>query len=82
MRRRDMIGGGLAAALLPCSGVPAQGTTPGWEARLNALLPAPEEDRWLTIPWRTNLVAALGEAGRAGKPVMAWVMNGNPLGCG
>jgi hypothetical protein len=49
--------------------------------RIAAVLPTGEEDRWLEIPWRTNIGEAIGEAQRAGKPVLLWVMNGNPLGC-
>ncbi|MBM3459127.1 MAG: hypothetical protein FJX77_11420 [Armatimonadetes bacterium] len=81
MERRSLLAGALGAALLPRA-VAAQHSASGWEARLNALLPTPEEDRWLSIPWRTNLLEAIAEGGRAGKPVMAWIMNGNPLGCG
>jgi hypothetical protein len=53
----------------------------GLEKRIASVLPTQEEDRWLQIPWRTNVMEAVTEAGRAGKPVMLWVMNGNPLGC-
>jgi len=46
-----------------------------------AVLPTAEEERWLKIPWRTDLSQALEDSRRTGKPVMLWVMNGNPLGC-
>lgn len=46
-----------------------------------ALLPAGEPDRWETIPWRTDLLAAREEAERAGKLLFLWTMNGHPLGC-
>jgi len=54
---------------------------PGLEAKVLSVLPSAAEDRWLRIPWRTNLVAARQEAQRLGKPILFWVMNGNPLGC-
>ena len=52
------------------------------EERVRSVLPTAEEDRWLEIPWRTNLAEARAEAERQNKPVLLWVMNGNPLGCG
>lgn len=52
------------------------------EQRMRTILPSEDEWRWMQIPWRTNVMQALAESGRAGKPVLLWVMNGNPLGCG
>jgi hypothetical protein len=51
------------------------------EKKIDALLPTQEEERWLQIPWRTDISQALSDARRSGKPVLLWVMNGNPLGC-
>jgi len=85
MKRRDFAFGAVSALAALGSGA-----TPGvmaWAAgsslqdRVAALLPSSEEDRWLEVPWRTNMMTAISEAGRAGKPVLLWVMNGNPLGC-
>ncbi len=45
------------------------------------ILPKPSEERWLQVPWRTNLMAARAEAQRVGKPLFLWVMVGNPQGC-
>jgi hypothetical protein len=45
-----------------------------------AIVPAAEE-KWQTIPWRTDLIAARDEASDAKKPVFLWSMNGHPLGC-
>lgn len=45
-----------------------------------AIVPAAEE-KWQTIPWRTDLIAARDEASTAKKPVFLWSMNGHPLGC-
>lgn len=57
------------------------GETPALQEKIAAVLPTPDEDRWLQIPWRANLMAARAEAQLAGKPLFLWIMNGNPLGC-
>jgi len=46
-----------------------------------SVLPTPAEERWLQIPWRTDLIQARLEAEREGKPLFFWVMDGHPLGC-
>ena len=46
-----------------------------------SVLPKPAEERWLQIPWRTDLAAARVEANRDGKAMFLWMMDGNPLGC-
>jgi len=51
------------------------------DQQVASVLPKPDEERWLTIPWRTNLMKARAESQRAGKPLFLWIMNGNPLGC-
>jgi hypothetical protein len=65
---------------------PARNTTAAadrsLDARIAAVLPTEEEDRWLEIKWRTNIAEARAEAARENKPVFLWVMNGNPIGCG
>jgi hypothetical protein len=50
--------------------------------KIAAVLPTPDEDRWLEIDWHANIAEARQEAERQNKPVLLWVMNGNPLGCG
>ena len=82
MRRRELICGTLALTTGGSRNGAAQGVASGWESKLNALLPTPEEERWLNIPWKLSLSEAIEEATRSGRPIMAWVMNGNPLGCG
>lgn len=49
--------------------------------QIASVLPRPDEERWLTIPWRQNLMQARMEAQQYNRPIFMWVMNGNPLGC-
>jgi hypothetical protein len=35
----------------------------------------------MQIPWRSNILEAIEEGRRTGKPIFLWIMNGNPLGC-
>lgn len=51
------------------------------EKRIAEVVPTAKEERWLQIPWRTNIMEARQEAQQKGKPLFLWVMNGNPLGC-
>ena len=51
------------------------------EQKVASVLPKAEEERWLQIQWRTNLMAARAEAQTQNKPLFLWIMNGNPLGC-
>ena len=39
------------------------------------------DEKWLTIPWKTDLLEARDAAAKEGKPVFLWSMNGHPLGC-
>ena len=54
---------------------------PTLKQKIDVVLPKAAEERWLTIPWRTNVMEARTEAQRSGKPLFLWIMNGNPLGC-
>jgi hypothetical protein len=49
--------------------------------RIDSVLPTAQEDRFLSVPWRTNLMAARREAQEQGKPIFLWIMVGNPQGC-
>lgn len=49
--------------------------------RIASVVPTPAEEKFLTVPWRTNVMAARDEAQRAGKPLFLWIMVGNPQGC-
>jgi hypothetical protein len=51
------------------------------DARIAAIRPTADEDRWLQIPWRSDLLQARQEADQAGKPLFMWLMDGDPLGC-
>jgi hypothetical protein len=56
-------------------------STPTLESKVASVLPTPQEERWLQIPWRTNLMRARSESQQAGKPLFLWIMDGHPLGC-
>lgn len=63
----------------------AEDSKPPDEAKLDmsiaAVLPKPDEERWLQIPWRMDFAAARAEANEKGKPIFLWMMDGHPLGC-
>ena len=45
------------------------------------LTPKPNDMKWASIPWQTDLWEARKLAADQDKPIFAWMMNGNPLGC-
>lgn len=51
------------------------------DERVKEILPRPDEEKWLRIPWRRDLLAAREEAEKVGKPLFLWIMDGDPLGC-
>ncbi len=63
--------------VLPCPAWPA---IEDLNQKIAAILPTPEEDAFLKIPWRLNLMKARLESERTGKPLFIWSMNGHPLG--
>ena len=67
----------FSGLLLAARAVSAQATL---EERIDRLLPSAEENRFLEIDWRTDLLEARAEANEVGKPMFMWMMNGNPLG--
>ena len=69
--------GSQAAADLAAADAP--GAT--LERRIASVVPTPAEEKFLTVPWRTNVMAAREEAQRAGRPLFLWIMVGNPQGC-
>lgn len=61
---------------------PAYGEDADQFARLHTLIkPQPQEDRWLQVPWMSNLWEARQKAAATGKPILLWEMDGHPLGC-
>jgi hypothetical protein len=50
-------------------------------ALLNSIIAREDEMTWASIPWQTDLWEARRIANEQGKPIFAWMMNGNPLGC-
>jgi hypothetical protein len=46
------------------------------------LRPLPQEEKWLQIPWLTDLWEARQKAAAAGKPILLWEMDGSPMACG
>lgn len=51
------------------------------DADIRAVMPTAEEEKWLSIPWRTNLWDARKQAQAQNKPIFMWMMNGHPMGC-
>jgi hypothetical protein len=50
--------------------------------KLHALIkPQAEEEKFMQIPWMTNLWEARKKAAAQGKPLLLWEMDGHPLGC-
>lgn len=78
--------GALTAACAPrlpgAEPASVRGPTAETFARLQTLIkPQPKEDKWLEIPWLTNLWQARKRAAAEGKPILLWEMDGHPLGC-
>ncbi len=57
--------------------VPA--SVPDLEQKIAAVLPTEDEQAFLQIPWRLNVMRARAESARTGKPMFIWEMNGHPL---
>ena len=51
------------------------------EERIQSVLPRPEEEAFLEVPWQPNVMRARGEARRTGRPLAIWILDGNVLGC-
>ena len=49
--------------------------------KADLLRPTPAEQKFLSIPWRTDIERARREATASGKPIFLWLMDGDPLGC-
>jgi len=46
----------------------------------SAILLNPSAAQWETIPWQPELGPAIAEARKQDKPILLWMMNGNPVG--
>ncbi|HEY1380152.1 MAG TPA: hypothetical protein VGF55_25340 [Gemmataceae bacterium] len=80
MRRLGWIVGVAAVCGSPLRA--AEPIPAGQFEKLQAVIrPTAAEEKWLQIPWRTDLTAARREAAAAGKPLLLWEMDGHPLGC-
>ena len=53
---------------------------PDLEQKIAPVLPTQDEQAFLQIPWRLNVMTARAESARTGKPMFVWEMNGHPLG--
>ncbi len=45
------------------------------------ILPKPDENKWLSIPWEVSIWKARQRAAKEGKPILLWEMDGHPMGC-
>ena len=70
----------LLAALLALSG--DEVNTANLDRLKTLIKPRAEETKWEEIPWRVDLWQARRDAAKAGKPLVLWEMDGNPMGCG
>jgi hypothetical protein len=70
----------LLAALLVFSGDEVK--TENLDRLKTLIKPRAEETKWEEIPWRVDLWEARRDAAKAGKPLLLWEMDGNPMGCG
>jgi len=68
-----------APAACPAPATPDKGAS--LDEQIAAILPTAEEDRFLRVPWRTNLMAARREAQAAGKAGLPVDHGGEPQGC-
>ncbi|MSQ95699.1 MAG: hypothetical protein EXR98_14230 [Gemmataceae bacterium] len=60
----------------------AEPIKPGQLDKLHALIkPQANEEKFMEIPWQTNLWEARKQAAAEGKPILLWEMDGHPLGC-
>lgn len=91
MTRRALLASAAAVAaiagvlyLRPARTVAAAPTLPESEAAAvrKVVVPAPGEDVFADIPWRTSVWDAREAAAKEGKPILLWEMDGHPLGCG
>ena len=50
--------------------------------QLHALIkPQESEEKFMKIPWQTDLWQARKQAAAQARPILLWEMDGHPLGC-
>jgi hypothetical protein len=50
--------------------------------KLHALIrPQADEEKFMQIPWLTDLWEARKKAAAVGRPILLWEMDGHPLSC-
>jgi hypothetical protein len=50
--------------------------------KLQALIkPQADEEKFMQVPWMTNLWDARKKAAAVGRPILLWEMDGHPLSC-
>ena len=67
-----------AFLVLACGALASPGRS--LDQRIAEVVPAAAEERWLQVPWRSDLLQARSEANQSGKPLFMWLMDGDPLG--
>ena len=80
-RHARAVTGVLLLAWLLGHSANAAAVAPSLDEQVASVLPNPDEERFLSVGWRTNLMRARLEAQAAGKPLFLWIMVGNPQGC-
>lgn len=73
----------LSLAFVPLPGVADDSSSNGhstdtWRKHIR---PNAEELAWMKIDWLPDLRSGIEAAGKAGKPILLWTMNGHPFGC-
>lgn len=71
---------GLVSCALPVVRVRKPVAKDSLNEKIRAVLPRREEERFLEIPWQSDLLAARARAQELGKPLFIWIMDGNVLG--
>ncbi len=73
----------MVSVVLSCGPVCAfEPIKPAQFDKLHALIkPQADEEKFMQIPWMTDLWAARTKAAAEGKPILLWEMDGHPLGC-
>lgn len=82
MSRRCVLLSALTGFVFIGSAVAAEPIAPRQFDEISRVIkPQAGEDKWADIPWLANLWQARQAAAKAGKPILLWEMDGNPLGC-